>query len=211
MAQAYAGTATVVARFPENTTLSASDLTLLDTYCDQANDYIEQYVWRPIGPTSGGTATFDGYEDVSDDQRSLWVRQGIRTITSITVAPSTGATPVSGTATDFVILPRSQNRRPGWPGFEVRIKDTVTGPVSTFGRGYGDIVLVGDLGWEAIPDSLKELAETLVVRMWHGRATGQADIVGSEANGEPIVTRYLSTRDRMLLKSFRPAGGLVAA
>lgn len=211
MAQAYAGTATVVARFPSDTSLSAGELTLLDTYCDQANDYIEQYTWRPIGPTSGGTATFDGAEDVSEDGRSLWVRQGIRSITSITVAPSTGATGVAGTVADFVILPRTQNRRPGWPGFEVRIKDAVTGAVSVFGRGYGDIVIVGDFGWEAIPDSLKELAETLVIRMWHSRSTGQADIVGSEANGEPIVSRFLSTRDRMLLKSFRPSGGLVAA
>ncbi len=49
------------------------------------------------------------------------------------------------------------------------------------------------------------------MRAWHARKTGQADIVGSEANGEPIVSRYLSTRDKMLLRSFRPAGGLVAA
>ena len=211
MTQAYAGTATVVARFPQDVSLSAGELTLLDSYCTQANDYLEQYMWRPIGPTAGGTATFDGIEDVSPDGRSLYVRQGIRAITSITVAPSTGATGVAGTVADFVILPRSQNRKPGWPGFEVRVKDAVTGPVSLFAHGYGDIVLVGDFGWEAIPDSLKELAETMVVRMWHARQTGQADIVGSEANGEPIVSRYLSKRDKMLLQSFRPAGGLVAA
>ena len=211
MALAYAGTATVVTRFPNDPDLSAAELTLLDSYCDQANDYIEQYVWRPIGPNDGGTATYDGAEDVDPDGKTLYVRDGIRSITSITVAPSTGASPVTGTVADFVILPRSQNRKPGWPGFHVRVKDSVTGSVSTFGHGYGDIVIVGDFGWAAIPDSLKELAETLVVRMWHARATGQSDIVGSEANGEPIVSRYLSTRDKMLLKSFRPAGGLVAA
>lgn len=192
-------------------TADTDDDALLDDIVEQTNDYIEAYTWRPIGPTNGGTATFDGYEDVDPDGRTLFVRQGIRAITSITVATSTGATPVSGTAADFVILPRTQNRKPDWPGFHVRVKDTVTGAVSQFAHGYGDIVIVGDFGWASIPPAIKEVAETLAVRTWHARKTGQADIVGSEANGEPIVSRYLSTRDKMLLRSFRPAGGLVAA
>ena len=74
-----------------------------------------------------------------------------------------------------------------------------------------DIVIVGDFGWAAIPPALTELAEVLAVRTWHARKSGQADVVGSDANGEPIVSRFVSTKDRMLLKSFRPAGGLVAA
>lgn len=210
MSQAYAGTAAVVAHLPSNMSFNAAELDLLQTFCTQTNDYIEQFVWRPIGPTSGGTATFDGAEDVSWDGRSLTVRQGIRTITSIEVAPSTGSTAVAGTVADFVILPRTQNRKPDWPGFEVRIKDTVTGAVSTFGHGYGDIVIVGDFGWAAIPESIKEVAEINVVRRWHARLNGQADVVGSDANGEPIVSRFISAKDRRLLQSFRPAGGLVA-
>jgi hypothetical protein len=191
-------------------TADTTDDTLLDSVVAQTNDYIESYTWRPIGPTSGGTATFDGAEDVSWDGRSLTVRQGIRTITSIEVAPSTGSTAVAGTVADFVILPRTQNRKPDWPGFEVRIKDTVTGAVSTFGHGYGDIVIVGDFGWASIPPAITELAEVLAVRTWHARKSGQADVVGSDANGEPIVSRFISAKDRRLLQSFRPAGGLVA-
>ena len=184
----------------------STDDTLIGNVVDQVNDYIEAQTWRPIGPSSG-TATFDGIEDCTDN-RTLYVRQGIRSITSITVAPSTGASPVTGTVADFVILPRVQNRRPGWPGFEVRIKDTVTGPVSAFAPGFGDIVIVGDFGWESIPPSLTELAEALAVRTWHARQSGQADVVGSDANGEPIVSRLVSKKDKMLLQSFRPAGGL---
>lgn len=192
-------------------TADTTDDDLLDDVVEQTNDFIESYTWRPIGPTNGGTATFDSYEDVSDDRRTLFVRQGIRTITSITVAPSTSSSAVSGTVADFVILPRVQNRKPDWPGFEVRVKDAVTGGVSIYGWGYGDIVIVGDFGWAAIPPSLIEVVTVLAVRSWHARKTGQADVIGSDANGEPIVSRLLSAKDRMLLKSFRPAGGLVAA
>jgi hypothetical protein len=191
-------------------TADTTDDDLLDDIVEQTNDYIESYTWRPIGPNNGGTATFDGYEDVHDGGRSLYVRQGIRTITSITVAPSTGSSAVTGTVADFVVLPRTQNRKADWPGFEVRVKDSVTGSVSSFGYGYGDIVIVGDFGWAAIPPAIKEIAEVLAVRTWHGRQAGQNDVVGSEANGEPVVSRYLSRKDKMLLASFRPAGGLVA-
>ncbi len=208
-ALSYATTANVKVRLGIGTADTTDD-DLLGDIVDQTNDYIESYTWRPIGPTAGGTATFDGAEDVSWDGRSLTVRQGIRTITSITVAPSTGSTAVTGTVADFVILPRVQNRKPDWPGFEVRIKDAVTGSVSIFGHGYGDIVIVGDFGWAAIPPALTELAEVLAVRTWHARKAGQADVVGSDANGEPIVSRFLSMKDRRLLQSFRPAGGLVA-
>lgn len=193
-------------------TADTTDDTLLDTIVGQANDFIESYTWRPIGPTTGGTATFDSYEDVSNDGRTLYVRQGIRAITSITVSPSTGTTGVTGTAADFVILPRVQNRRADWPGFEVRVKNVVTGNVAVFPTfGFAEIVVVGDFGWAAIPPALTEIAETLAVRMWHARQSGQADTVGSEADGTPLVSRYLSRRDMATLKSYRPAGGLVAA
>lgn len=188
----------------------STDDTLLGNIVAAANDYIESQTWRPIGPTTGGTATFDSVDDCLDS-RTLYVRQGIRSISSITVASSTGADAVAGTVADFVIMPRSQNRRPDWPGFYVVIKDAVTGDVSSFGSGYGDIVIVGDFGWASIPPVLTEIAELTAVRAWHARNLGQADIVGSEANGEPTISRFVSKRDKMTLQSFRPAGGLVAA
>lgn len=187
------------------------DDTLLESIVDQTNDWVEQFMQRPVGPTSGGTATFDGCEDVSNDGTTLYVRRGIRAITSLTIATSTGATPISATTSDLIIFPRSQNRRPGWPGFEIRFKDVTTGPVARFYYGYGDIVLVGDLGWEAIPPAITEVAEIIALRAWHARQNGQADVVGSDANGEPIVSRYVSGRDKMTLKSYRPYGGLLVA
>lgn len=208
MAQSYATTANVKTRagIPDT-----DDDTLIGNIVGQVNAWIEHYIGRPVGPDDGATYTFDGAEDVSPDGRSLFVRNGIRTITTITVAPSTGSDAVTGTVADFVVLPRTQNRRPGWPGFEIRIKDAVTGSVSIFGFGYSDIVVTGDFGWSAIPTELTEVAETIAVRAWHARQTGQADIVGTDETGQPVVSRYVSPRDKATLRAFRPAGGLVAA
>lgn len=190
-------------------TAVSDDDTLLTSYVTSTNDWIEHETWRPIGPNNGGTATFDGAED--SDGRSLYVYPGIRSITSLTVAPSTGDAPEAATLTDVVILPRLHNRRgPGWPGFEVRFIDVTTGPVTSFGRGYGDIVLVGDFGWEAIPSNLSELGYRVAIRAWHARNAGQQDIIGADETGEPIVSRFASRMDWRILHSFRPAGGVVA-
>lgn len=207
-ALAYATTANVKVRLGIESDDTRDD-DLLDDVCDQVNDWIESYTWRPVGPTNGGTLTFDGYEDVSDDLTTLYVRQGVRSVTSMTVALSTGATPATASTDDLVVLPRSQNRKSGFPGSMVRFKDYIAGPVNLFGRGYGDIVVVGDFGFEAIPPALTEIAEVIAVRTWKARQSGQDDVVGSEANGEPIVSRYVSGKDKMTLKQYRPAGGLV--
>jgi hypothetical protein len=179
------------------------DDTVLASYATAVNEWIETYTERQIGPTTGGTAVFDGAIDASEDGRYLYVPQGVRTITSLTVAPSTGATPVSATASDLVILPRSHNRPPDWPGFEVRIVDIPTGSVTYFASGFGNITLVGDFGWASIPAKPAEVATTIGVRLWHGRQTGQADVVGSDETGAPIVSRFVSIEDRNYLRQFQ--------
>lgn len=185
------------------------DETLITSFVNAANDWIETYCWRPVGPNDGGTLTFDSIEDVSADLTTLFVRQGIRTVTSMTVALATGSTPATATTDDLVVLPRVQNRKSGFPGSEIRFKDYIAGSVNLFGRGYGDIVVVGDFGFAAIPEKVRDIAETSAIRWWAGRANGQADIVGSDANGEPIVSRYVSSADKATLRMYRPAGGLV--
>lgn len=186
------------------TAVSGND-DLLGQYVTSTNDWIEHETWRPIGPTDGGTATFDGYDT---DGVTLAVPQGIRAITSITIAPETGASPVAATVGDFAILPRVQNRRTGWPGFEVRALDVTSGAASYFASGFGNIVIVGDFGWAAIPSSLSELGYRVAIRAWHARNSGQVDIIGSDETGAPIVSRFASQMDWRLLRSFRPNGGV---
>jgi hypothetical protein len=186
-------------------TATTTDDTLLTTICNQVNSYLEFVARRNFDAVSGGTATFDAAEDVYDGQ--LYVRDGVRSITSLTVAPSTGDAAVSATVADTIILPRSQARRPGWPGFWVVFKPVVTGLVSDWGTGYANITMVYDSNFAAYPAEVVEVAETTATRAWHGRQAGQADVIGSDDTGAPIVSRFLSARDRETLKAFRPDMG----
>lgn len=179
------------------------DDSLLGSYATAVNEWVETFTGRQIGPITGGTATFDGFHDCSDDGRTLYVPQGVRTVTSLTVAPGTGTTPVSATAGDLVILPRSHNRKPDWPGFEVRIIDSPTGAVTYFARGFGNIVMVYDGGWAAIPAKVTEIASAIAVRVWHARKSGQTDIVGSDETGAPVVSRYVAAEDKAYLRMFQ--------
>lgn len=200
MALAYTGGTAIKTRLGITDTV---DDDLITSYATAVNEWIETYAERQLGPTQGGTATFDGFNDVSDDGRTLYVPQGIRTVTSLTVAPATGATGVAATAGDLVILPRSHNRTPDWPGWEIRIIDSPTGAVTYFPAGYGNIVLIGDFGWSAIPAKVAEIATTIAVRIWHARKSGQTDIVGSDETGAPVVTRYVSSEDKAYLRLFK--------
>lgn len=184
-------------------TADTTDDDLLDDIVGQVNAYVEHVTRRPVGPSNGGTATFDAGEDVYEGER-LFVRQGIRAVTSATVAPSTSDTGVAATTADIIILPRSQNRRPDWPGFWLIFKDVVSGSVSDWGTGYGNITIVGDFGWQAIPPEVTEVAEIVATRAWYARQSGQADLVGSDETGQPLVSRFLSPRDRDTLRAYRP-------
>lgn len=199
MTQSYATYSNVKTRLnlPSDT-----NQTFITQLCTNANEYIEFYCRRSIGPTAGGTATFDANRDVFNGE--LYVRDGVRAITSLTVADSTGETPGTATAGDLIILPRSQNRRPGWPGFWVGIIDNPTGSVVNFGTGDGNIVMVYDSGWESIPAEITEIAEVMVARAWRGRENGESDQIGTDEYGQPVISRYLSPRDRSTLRSYRP-------
>ena len=55
--------------------------------------------------------------------------------------------------------------------------------------------VAGTAGWTAIPDDVTELALTAALRAWHAVQAGQGDIVGGEAMGRPLVSRFFSGRD----------------
>ena len=91
-----------------------NDDTLLGKLCDRVNGWIEWRTGRVIAPISSVAYTFDG-----TGTNRLSVVAGVRAITSLTVAPSTGATPVTATSTDIFIRPVTQERLNGWPGEEI--------------------------------------------------------------------------------------------
>lgn len=211
-AQSYATTANVKTRLgiSDNT-----DDTLLGNIVGQVNGWIEHYIGHPVGPLTGVTYTFDGYDSYDTGMGAMWggralyITQGIRTITTLQIANTTQDAVnnlfVTATSTDYVILPRDQDRRTGWPGSEVRFVDIPSGPVILFYPGYGNVKITGDFGFAAIPPELTSVAEIVSVRAWHARKTGQVDIIGADDTGAPLVSRYVSAQDMNTLRDFREA------
>jgi hypothetical protein len=170
-----------------------TDDTLLTTIVGQMNGWLETIMQRQVGPVASATYTFDG-----DGSDSLYVPAGIREVSELKIAPATGEDLVA--ETNFVILPRVQLRRPGWPGFTIQLTDLST---VCFYRGYGTVTATMTTGWDAIPADLSEVAEVAVVRAWGARESGQTDVSGVDEMGNPIVSRYISGKDMHTINRYR--------
>lgn len=195
----YATSAAVKTRLGDT---GSSNDTLIGVLCDQVNGWIESYTARPIAPYSA-TYTFDS-SSWSRDGTSLVLPRGLREVTSFTMSGGTGQAQEAVDADDYFLLPRDHERAPGWPATRLVLTDIPTDlPFSYASGGYGIAVIEGEWGWAAIPDELKAIAETTVVRAWHARQAGQQDIIGTDETGAPIVSRYVSGRDRDTLDLYR--------
>jgi len=192
----YATLAGVKARLGLGDTV---DDTLLSSLCDQINAWIETTTGRILAPLTFTAELFDG-----DGSRVLPVARGIRSVTLLEVAPYTGAPYVTVSASDIFLRPVAQQRAPGWPPTEIWLSD-VPSPGNVypyFPAGLATVRITGTGGWAALPDEVIEIATTTVVRAWHARQSGQADIVGTDETGAPIVSRYVSLRDRITLREY---------
>lgn len=174
-------------------TADTTDSTLQQSIVDQVNTYIESTIGRSITLAAAGTVTFD----VTESTDHLYVPQGLQSVSSLTVAAYTGATPGTVTAGDIFLRPLV--RRPGWPYTEIWLSDVPAGTISTFSPGFSVVVAVGTVGWAEVPEDLEEVAITMAVRAWHAAEAGQQDIVGTDEMGRPLVSRFLSARDRATL------------
>lgn len=174
-------------------TADTTDSALQQTIVDQVNTYIEVMTGRVIAPIASGTVTFD----VETPTRVLYVKEGIRAITSLEVADYTGAAYGTVASTDYFLRPLSP--RPGWPYTELWLSDVPTGSYTHFPAGFNTVRLVGTRGWAEVPEDIEDVAITMAVRAWHAREAGQQDIVGTDEMGRPLVSRFLSRRDRETL------------
>jgi hypothetical protein len=186
----------------------ATDDTLLGTIADQVNMYIERTTGRIIAPGTVGTAYYDGEGDnriflpVTADGTRIG---GVRAITSLAVADYTGGAYTTLPAADYFLRGMSQ---PAGPYDWLYLSDTATGGYTLFPRGFNTVKLIGTTGWAAIPDDVQEVALTIAVRAWHARQNGQQDIVGTDEFGRPVVSRFVSGRDRDTLRAYTLARDL---
>ena len=179
------------------------DDTLLGTICDQVNQFIESTTGRILAPVSGTpTRTYD----IAETTAVLHVPEGIRAITTLEVADYTGADYATVTSGDYFLRPSYP--APAWPYTHVHMSDNPTGTIFSFPKGFDTVRITATFGFAAIPDDITDLALTIAVRSWHAREAGQQDIVGTDEMGRPLVSRFVSGRDRDTLRRYTLAGFL---
>lgn len=196
----YATAAGLKARLFAAGVTDTADDTLLGTICDQVNQFIEspQGCGRIIAPISSATYLLDG-----TGTPRFYFPKGIRAVSALTFADHTGGTKTSaGTAgTDFFLRPSSADLTPGWPYLWVDLSDRGTRRI--FPLGYDTISLTCTAGWAAIPDDIIDVALTTATRAWAARQSGQADVVGTDETGAPLVSRFVSGFHWATIKSYR--------
>jgi hypothetical protein len=181
-----------------------TDDALLETYVSQVNDWLEERLGRPVGPDNGATYVFDG-----DGTNRLRVVRGVRAVTSLTVAPMTGTTPLTVPAGDIKLVPATGDRMVRHPADWIVLSDIPTGGVNVFGRGYGTVTVVGDFGFASIPDALEDVATTCVVSKYRARGAGGGDNYTLGVDGERTFERFLGYEDKITIRRYA-VGPLVA-
>lgn len=190
----YITTALLKARLPVGDT---DDDTILGTICDQVNQYIEGATGRVLAPVSSVARTFDG-----TGTRCLRVRQGVRTVSLLELAYFTGGSFATVTSTDYFLRPETDKLAPAEPYSEIWLSDRPSSGFAVFPMGLGTVRVTATWGPAAIPDDVAEVAAVIATRAWYARSTGQADIVGTDEMGRPLVSRFVSGRDRDTLRRY---------
>lgn len=157
----------------------ATDDSLFTELVNEVSAFIQGYTGRKLVPDTGATYTFD-----TDAGYVLRIPRGIRAVTSLGVAtlahqPDSGGTYTTVPASDYLIRPRVQDRREGWPAFEIRLsRGTLSGTVSRFGRIDNGALITGDFGFAATPDDIQAVAIETVVAAYTVRKAPASGLAG---------------------------------
>lgn len=195
----YATTSTLKARLLAAGVTDTADDTLLGTICDQVNQMIEgpSGTGRVLAPISSAAYLFDG-----DGTNCIYYGPGIRAVSLLEVAEYTGASFATVTSTEYFLRPLAQDRdSPQHPATRIYLSDL--GTYRYFRVGYANVRVTMTTGWAAIPDDIIDVALTTATRAWHARQSGQADIVGTDETGAPLVSRFVAPYHRGVLNAYR--------
>lgn len=160
-----------------------ADDDILDDIIADVNLDIEDMTGRAIGPGTVSGELIDGY-DALENGACLPYPKGIRSISSLEVAATTGDTFYEIPSSDFFIRPSSYQRQPDWPGFEIWLTDipSTGNSLGVFLPGFENIRLSAAIGWVSIPSTIVSAAETTAARTFHARQGGYVE--GSDEVGE---------------------------
>lgn len=184
-----------------NASDTADDEALLELLI-QCGDHVSSYTHRTFAPDPVGVYTFDGFSAIRGG-RALPIRRGIRSVTTLKVATTTGGTLTTVSASDIFLRPVDGERNIGWPPTEIWLSDIPTGSVSWFYPGFNNVEVTGAFGFAAVPRDIELITLTLAGKRWLSRQAGQADIVGTGEAGMPVVSRFLSRPDMATLDWYK--------
>lgn len=157
--------------------------------------------WTPAGDDGGQSGGM-----ITDNGRCLLIPRGIVSLTALQVATYTGGTYTTIPTTDWFLRPTAQERQPGYPFTELWITN-IPAPADTtpaFFPGYATVKLQGAvLGWPAIPLSISDICQTIVVASYRARGAGGGDSFTVAEDGTRTFERMWSATDLRALGRFR--------
>lgn len=133
---------------------------------------------------------------------SLPTEWPLATLTTLQVGLFTGASLTTIPAGQWFLEPAG--RPSGWPARWIELTDLPT-VIGYFPAGKRNVSLLGDWGWPATPEEIKEVALEMIVRGWRMRGSGDSDSAGIEGLDLETVPRWLSPRSFNILKKYTPA------
>lgn len=187
-------------------TWTAAEDTLLTKVVDETNMWVETFTGLVLAPVTYTNELFDGYPyptgNVIDHGRTLLVPRGVRAVTTLEYATTTGGSYTTLTSSDYFLRPLDQDRLPGMPANRITLSNN--GALTSFHRGFGTIRLTGTGGPAAVPDDVRMVAVTIAERAWLASTAGRPDEVQTiEADGSVTVTRFVASEDRRTLGRYK--------
>lgn len=142
---------------------------------------------------------WSGLADVRPSGRMLFLPRAwpLISVTTLRVKQTTNGTFVTVPSDDFFLEPAG--RPAGYPARWIELSDIPASGVVSFGRGKRTVEVIGDWGWAATPDDIKEVCLELVARTWRQRGAGQSDQTGVTGLDTEEVPRALSPRSLAIL------------
>lgn len=139
---------------------------------------------------------FDGFS-ATDFGRSLLIPSGIWRLDFLEVATFTGGAFAQVPNNNLFLLPRAQDRTPGWPATEIWQSNVPTSANTNpvFFPGFGTGRVGGGLGWQVVQPTVTGLALNHTVTTWQMRASGGSYQVDVGTGGQQSITRILSSLD----------------
>jgi len=153
----------------------ADDDALISSLIDGVSDWVQDFTGRKLVPDNAATYVVD-----TTTGPELYVRRGIRTLTTLEVAatdqPSAGGTYATVAAALCVLRPAPMYLRPGWPHDTILI----LGSAPAFRTVINGARIVGNFGFATTPPVITELVIDAVVAALGIRGDPAAPTIGAD-------------------------------